>query len=102
MAPIWYWVSPIYSDLVIRVILHNAVRLAMIAEQTLFRHEHKLDHNERCLLVQDRSQVQLASVCLAIEPVVPARVRRRWCGLTTERLSDSWLATTGSGSTSRT
>jgi len=44
----------------------------LIVEQMLFGHEHRLDHNERRLLVQDRSQVQLAGACLAIEPVVPA------------------------------
>jgi len=44
----------------------------LIVEKTLFGHEHRLDHNERRLLVQDSSQVQLAGTCLAIESVVPA------------------------------
>jgi len=45
------------TPVLLQTALHTAVRLALIAEQTLFRHEHRVDHNERRLLVQDRSQL---------------------------------------------
>ena len=56
----------------LQMALHTAVRLALIAERTLFGHEHRLDRNEGRLLAQDRSQVQLVGAYLAIEPVVSA------------------------------
>ena len=55
----------VVMPVLLQTALHTAVRLVLIAAQTLFGHEHRLDHNERCLLVQDRSQVQLAVACLA-------------------------------------
>ena len=64
--------SLVATPVLLQTALHSAVRLALIAEQTLFGHEHRLDHNERRLLVQDKSQVQLAGTCLAIDLVVPA------------------------------
>jgi len=45
------------TPVLLQMALHSAVRLSLIAEQTLFGHEHKLDHNESRLLVQDRSQL---------------------------------------------
>ena len=45
------------TPVLLQTALHIAVRLALIAEQTLFGHEHRLDHNESRLLVQDRSQL---------------------------------------------
>jgi len=45
------------TRVLLQAALHTAVHLALIAEQTLFGHEHRLDHNERRLLVQDRSQL---------------------------------------------
>jgi len=45
------------TPVLLQMALHSAVRLALIAEQMLFRLEHRLDHNECRLLVQDRSQL---------------------------------------------
>ena len=50
-------IGVVAMPVLLQTALHTAVRLALISEQTLFGHKHRLDHNESRLLVQDRSQL---------------------------------------------